>query len=222
MFFFAHTGITLGIAEMARVASAWSSRRAGRQVIPTGSLDSAGAAPESSNSVVTKPRPSRVAWGDPPAPLAAYLVLFLGSLLPDIIDKPLGVVFLGSFFSSGRTLGHTLVFVALLAGFGALLFLRRGKAWGLVLAGAVAVHLILDEMWTEPRVILWPLYGWTFSSGHGHGNNWIQGWIEDLLEPHYYVPEMVGFLVLAWFVWHAARIHGKRLRAENADKVSPL
>lgn len=132
--------------------------------------------------------------------MAAYIILFLGSLLPDIIDKPLGVIFLGGFFTSGRTIGHTLIFVALLAVLGGLLLLRQGKTWGLVLTGAVAVHLILDEMWTEPRVLLWPLYGWTFSSGHGHGNNWIQGWIADLLEPGYFVPEMIGFLILVWFL----------------------
>lgn len=147
-----------------------------------------------------KPRFRLLGLGTPPAPLGLYVVLLVGSILPDIIDKPLGVLFLGSFFSTGRTLGHTLIFLAMLAAAGAFLFLKQGQAWGLVIAGAVAGHFVLDEMWTEPRVILWPFYGWAFTSGHVHSAHWIQGWIADLMDPHYFVPEMIGFLILAWFL----------------------
>jgi len=89
-------------------------------------------------------------------------LLLLGSLLPDIIDKPIGRVFFRETFDSGRIFCHTLLFLILLSLIGLYIYRRRHKAWLLVISFGVFVHLILDGMWGDPDTLLWPLYGWTF------------------------------------------------------------
>ncbi|HPR42074.1 MAG TPA: metal-dependent hydrolase [Candidatus Methanofastidiosa archaeon] len=75
-------------------------------------------------------------------------LVIVGALLPDIIDKPLSLLSLGS----GRGYAHTLLFMVLV-----LVLAYRHKA--MELAFGNAVHLSLDFMFLEPRIFLWPLLG---------------------------------------------------------------
>jgi membrane-bound metal-dependent hydrolase YbcI (DUF457 family) len=87
-----------------------------------------------------------------------------GSLLPDLVDKPIGSVFFVDHFGAHRLFAHALVFpvVMLLA---ALILtrrrspLRRGSI-GLVIG--TLFHLVLDGAWAEPEAFLWPFFGWSF------------------------------------------------------------
>lgn len=104
-------------------------------------------------------------------------VLF-GTLLPDLIDKPvyyfpawitgLRGAELG-FFSGTRTAGHTLAFLAFLVAVGLIPGARR--RWWLGAALGVATHLLLDNVLepfapltdTSSRIaLLFPYYGWRF------------------------------------------------------------
>ncbi len=89
--------------------------------------------------------------------------LALGSLLPDMLDKPLGLILAADLVGNGtRSVGHTLVFaLALLAAAGAATVAFR-RAFPMALALAAAGHLALDSMWNHARILLWPLYGWRF------------------------------------------------------------
>ena len=80
-----------------------------------------------------------------------YRIVLLGSLLPDIIDKPLGMIVLP--LHNGRVLAHTLLFTIVL-----LAMASKSKSYS-VLSIAVFFHLIEDEMWLEPETLLFPLYG---------------------------------------------------------------
>lgn len=82
--------------------------------------------------------------------------LSLGALLPDLVDKPLSVLVFRPDVT--RSVGHTLVFSACLL-LAWLVFRRRSL--GLLWAAGVG-HLVLDEMWTLPQVLLWPLMGFSF------------------------------------------------------------
>ena len=60
----------------------------------------------------TKGKP---AWFDALARRVDIRLLAIGSLLPDIIDKPVGQVFFRGTFSDGRIFSHTLLFLALVS-----------------------------------------------------------------------------------------------------------
>jgi membrane-bound metal-dependent hydrolase YbcI (DUF457 family) len=102
--------------------------------------------------------------------------VLLGSMLPDIIDKPLGEVLFGT-PAMGRTITHTLLFLLLL-GIAAYYLSDLRLAW---VAGGVLAHLLLDFMWNSPSTLLWPLLG-SFPQA------------ADL-------PEVLGLAYLLYFAW---------------------
>ncbi|MCB2223824.1 MAG: metal-dependent hydrolase, partial [Actinobacteria bacterium] len=86
-----------------------------------------------------------------------------GSLLPDLIDKPIGAVLFNGTFHAHRLVAHAVVFpvalflgVLVLTGRGAV----RKRLIGLVI-GAL-FHLVLDAAWADPEAFFWPLFGWEF------------------------------------------------------------
>lgn len=80
--------------------------------------------------------------------------LALGSMLPDIIDKPLGLLAFGT-AEQGRTFGHTHLFLMVLATLAAYL---KNVRMASVSVGVLA-HLVLDSMWKSPVILFWPLLG---------------------------------------------------------------
>jgi membrane-bound metal-dependent hydrolase YbcI (DUF457 family) len=85
----------------------------------------------------------------------------VGSLLPDIIDKPLGRIILAETIGSGRIFAHTLFFLILLGLIGYYHY-RHGQPNILIIATASLCHQIEDQMWNSPEVLFWPLWGWNF------------------------------------------------------------
>jgi hypothetical protein len=88
----------------------------------------------------------------------AILVCIAGSLLPDVIDKSLGLLF-PAVFAGGRTVFHSLglVFLLLLI---TLMFIQSGhRLLGVGIAGAILLHQVFDEMWHEPANWFYPLLG---------------------------------------------------------------
>jgi hypothetical protein len=126
--------------------------------------------------------------------------LLVGSLLPDIIDKPIGVYFFRETFSNGRIFSHTLLFLISITVIGFLIKKYFGKTWGLALSFGTFFHLILDEMRLIPKTLLWPLFGIGFEKYEI--GNWLMNMLQGLLEnPKLYVPEIIGFLLVMWFSW---------------------
>ena len=124
-------------------------------------------------------------------------LLFIGSLFPDIIDKPIGVLFFRGIFSEGRLFCHTLLFLALVTIGGLYLYRRRRKNWLLVLTFGIFTHLILDLMWQEPQTLFWPVFGFNF--GRVDLTNWLGDMLWELFHnPAVYIPETVGVIVAGW------------------------
>jgi hypothetical protein len=92
---------------------------------------------------------------------AAVPYIVVGSLLPDIIDKPLGRIIFAEAIGSGRIYAHTLLFVTLLGLAGYYLY-HQGQLNLLIIAAASFCHLLEDKMWNSLEVFLWPLLGWGF------------------------------------------------------------
>jgi inner membrane protein len=200
MLILGHAGITLGVVVLADGALSWrrtltaeeSSARSQPQE-PVGSGSGQIWSPGGEGS-----RPARVGRR------IDVRLLLLGSLLPDIIDKPIGQYFFLDTFSNGRIFCHTLLFVALISLVGLYLYRARGKVWLLVLSFGTFAHLILDQMWLVPRTLLWPLYGVDFPTEDLTG--WTVSMSDALLNnPTIYVPELLGAAILISFVVALAR-----------------
>ena len=127
-------------------------------------------------------------------------LLLIGTLLPDIIDKPLGYILLPSLFGTGRLFCHTLIFPIVLAAAGMWLYRARRSTHLLVLAYASGMHLLLDAMWRTPSVLLWPFAG-PMPRG-GTSGDWLAGIITTLLtNPAAYLPEIAGAILLVPLLW---------------------
>lgn len=123
--------------------------------------------------------------------------LLLGALLPDIIDKPLGIYLGRKVFSNGRIFCHTLLFPILVAGVELISNRRRDKTWRPNLTFGILTHLILDQMWRTPNTLLWPLHGTTFKKEDT--SDWVNKMLRTLVtDPGTYVPELLGTGVLIW------------------------
>jgi inner membrane protein len=125
-----------------------------------------------------------------------YRLVLFGTILPDLIDKPLGYV-LGL---EGRIWAHTFVFLyAILA----LSFLPR--LWDLRLVGfGVATHFLLDRLWETPRIILYPAYGWAFNPAIFDSGRWFDTLFHD---PYVQAGEIVGAAILILFAWRKGLAH---------------
>ena len=83
----------------------------------------------------------------------------LGSVLPDLIDKPVGYILFGDTIGSGRIYTHGLLIFILILIAGLLLWKYCSNPGGLALAAGVLLHQVLDLMWLDPNVWYYPLAG---------------------------------------------------------------
>ncbi len=81
-----------------------------------------------------------------------------GSILPDLVDKPLGLLF-PAVLGGGRTVFHSLGIVFIILIVTLLVFQSNTRLSGAGVAGAVLLHQVFDEMWTLPATWYYPLFG---------------------------------------------------------------
>jgi inner membrane protein len=123
--------------------------------------------------------------------------LIVGSMLPDIIDKPMGQYFFRETFQNGRIFSHTLLFLILVTLIGVIVYRISSSVWGLSLAAGVMAHLLLDSMWTVPATLFWPLMGWGF--GGIDISDYARMLFRELFtDPRIYIPEIIGLIILVW------------------------
>lgn len=131
-------------------------------------------------------------------------LLAIASLLPDIIDKPLGLLIYPSALGSGRLFCHTIWFPAVLFAAAAIVRSIRIRRALLVLAFGGAMHLLLDFMWRTPATLFRPLLE---PSQQGSGLAlWFEAIVRALTSnPCTYVPEITGAILLALFITPVVR-----------------
>ena len=122
-------------------------------------------------------------------------LLLIGSLLPDIIDKPVGLVLFPQVLGTGRIFCHALIFPMALAAAGVVPYLRTRSNALFVLAYGALMHLILDSMWLNPGTLFWPVT--ELSLPAMPPANWPGSILLELLtEPAAYLPETAGVILL--------------------------
>jgi len=135
-----------------------------------------------------------------------YRVVLLGSILPDIIDKPawfLVTNVTGESLLAGRGYAHTLLFNLILL-IGGLVLIRYRKPWLLVISLASFGHLIFDRMWDIPAALLWPLLGPIPAVKETAG--WLSGVFQGLFSHvDITVTEMVGLVILLLLAYGLVR-----------------
>jgi membrane-bound metal-dependent hydrolase YbcI (DUF457 family) len=126
-----------------------------------------------------------------------YRIVLLGSILPDLLDKPVGRLLFAERFETSRLFGHTLAFDLALV-LGIQLFLRgeRARRW-FVLPIASLLHLALDGMWSHPITLFWPLFGTSFPRMPVE-NYWLDVLLRPFQHPVEGLKEVAGLALLAY------------------------
>ena len=195
MLVFGHAGITLAAAALLNgaVTKSYYLRIRQRNTVQDFEPPAQAASAQKHDSC------GRVSWLTSLGNWIDLRLLLLGSLLPDIVDKPVGTFFFRDSFSSGRIFCHTLIFLLFISLAGFYLYRTHRKTWPLALSFGTFTHLACDQMWRTPQTLLWPIYGWTFQKHD------LSHWLLNILwalhtDPAIYVPELVGAIILVWFV----------------------
>lgn len=147
--------------------------------------------------------------------------LMFGAILPDLIDKPLGLAFF-DFFGSTRLYGHTLLFAALVMTV-VVLATRRGRPrrrW-MAIPIAVMVHLVLDAMWDTPETLWWPFLGGDFTPNTALADDGYVGWLTNWVV---WAMEAAGLTYLV-FLWQKAGLsqpHKRRAFRETGIIDAPI
>ena len=127
-------------------------------------------------------------------PRVDYRIVAIASLLPDIVDKPLGRLIFKQQYESGRIFGHTLL---LNVAFFCVLFFMRGRAKRTFVLVPISslLHLAEDGMWSDPRIFWWPLFG-------AFPRDPVQGGAFAFLVPTTgsLMQEAAGLAVIAWLL----------------------
>jgi len=130
-----------------------------------------------------------------------YRIVAVASLLPDIIDKPIGRIF---YKGAGRLYAHTLLLNVAL--FCVVFFMRgRAKRQFVLVPISSLLHLAEDGMWSSPKIFWWPLFGSKFPVGR----------TTSYLRPGLFVQEAIGLLLLLWLFGS----HGKLNKAGLANFI---
>jgi inner membrane protein len=194
MFIFGHTGITLAAAALINGLITGSGYEEKGKIAKVSLSESQDIRPE--RKILT----SFADWFESLERFMDIRILLLGSLLPDIIDKPLGFFI----FGNGRTVAHTLLLTIIVLALGFYLYFSRRRMWLLTLSLGMLSHLILDGMWFLPNTFFWPFLGWAFPSRETF--NWIASWFSALSgNSMIYIPEIIGLLVISVFIWTLVR-----------------
>ncbi|MFC1998694.1 metal-dependent hydrolase [Chloroflexota bacterium] len=125
-------------------------------------------------------------------------ILIAGSMLPDLIDKPLGQVIFKESIGNGRIYAHTLLFLIVISAIGYHLYRARQHVWLVALSFGSLLHIIEDELWLMQKTLFWPFMSVTFDKLDL--DYWIGGmWYEFLHDPGVYIPEWIGIAVVVGF-----------------------
>ena len=150
-----------------------------------------------------------------------YRFLLVGSLLPDILDKPIGRIVFYNTFQSGRIFGHTLCLNLLFIVLGVYILRRWRKTWLIILASGSIVHILLDRMWASPEAFFWPAYGWSFPKVSPIDFfGWLSNVLDTLTNPAVCIPEIIGLGILVWFA--ARLIIKKQVRTFIRSGIAPI
>ena len=156
---------------------------------------------------------------------AVVLPCMFGALLPDLVDKPLGILILAGALGSGRIFLHTLLFLLVLLLAGGVVYRRYGRPTLLAVGVGVASHQALDLMWQSPRNWLFPFLG---AARRIETEGWfLREFLLELRDPLEWVSGVALLVLLLPVLWPAGTSalvarYGRTLRVLALGAVVPL
>ena len=151
-----------------------------------------------------------------------YRAVIVGAMLPDIVDKPLGLWVAPDLVDrSLRSIAHGLLFGLVVLGIGGLFLLAQHRPQALLLGVASSGHLVLDRMWSNPTILICPFLGWDFPAEYPGLRDWASGHLVDLLTFFTDYPELLGLLAIVGFTAQILRPGNLRRFLATGTAVSP-
>ncbi len=140
-----------------------------------------------------------------------YRLVALAAMGPDLIDKPLAVLYFYRRYKSAVLFAHTL-----LVHLGVFIYIvwKKPKGWlyGLAFNG----HAILDRLWLFKNTWYWPFTGWHFQVWGKRGSEQqdikLAYWYAFTRRPELWVWEVGGLMAGLWFVWRNKLYQPHRLK----------
>lgn len=127
-----------------------------------------------------------------------YRFVLIGAVLPDIIDKPIGMFFFRNVFHNSRLFVHSVIVAVILMIIGFYRSYKYRKSGILLLGIGSLIHQILDSMWKFPKIALWPFLGFKFPPRTE--GSWVSDDFTRLIsDPTCYGPELIGFIIILYF-----------------------
>jgi hypothetical protein len=143
-------------------------------------------------------------------PRVDYRIVAAASLLPDLIDKPIGRIIFKSRFESGRIFAHTLL--VNLALFCVLFFMRgRIKRQFVLVPISSLLHLAEDGVWSTPQVFWWPLFGTGFPKDPVPGG--LLAFLNPANDPSVIWQEGIGLACILWLLASHGLLNGDGVRS---------
>ncbi|TSA43942.1 metal-dependent hydrolase, partial [bacterium] len=138
-----------------------------------------------------------------------YRLVLIGSMLPDLLDKPVWFLSQAALLPSGRSYAHSLLFNLILIA-GGLILSKYRKLGLLTLALSSLTHLLLDEIWNNPVTLWWPFLGSIPQKD-------TTGWLSDVIRPLLLQPgsnileiteEIIGIAVILLLIYRVISRNG--------------
>lgn len=132
-------------------------------------------------------------------------MLLLGSLLPDAIDKPPGML-LSDSLSNGRTYTHTLILPGIFGSLALFVYRRYSRTWYWPWRRVRERTSFWIRCGSRRRYFSGRQHSLVFEKTVVNLSQWTQGMLDGLLgNPAVYVPELIGMVVMAWLLWDLLR-----------------
>ena len=139
---------------------------------------------------LNKDNPSKLSLWD-----IDFRIVIIAAILPDIIDKVIGMIILKDEISNGRLFTHSIVIVGIFSAI--LLTMTKIK----IIRGLqilfyiipVWLHILLDRMWEDPHTLFWPIFGTSFPKLDVEFSDYFTILLS---EPYILVSEIIGGLII--------------------------
>lgn len=143
-----------------------------------------------------------------------YRIVMIGSMLPDIIDKPLVQIIYGLENHEGHFIAHSLIFSVLMIVIGMIIFPMNTNKSVFLLGIYSLIHQLFDKMMLIPNIFFLP----NANSGHFmilkrlefvHDITipiytrfpYLMGVVIYFEKPYVFISEVIGFSIIVYFTY---------------------